>query len=89
MRSVDTVPAWAGDEFAVILEEFRAKREVINVAERIQETLRRPCLVCGSEVFPGASVGICCAPGNTRRPRTSCATRTSPCTGPRRRAGRT
>ncbi|MFZ5812661.1 MAG: sensor domain-containing protein [Thermodesulfobacteriota bacterium] len=58
MRSVDTVARLGGDEFAVILEEFRAKREVIAVAERIQETLRRPCLVCGSEVFPGASVGI-------------------------------
>jgi Amt family ammonium transporter len=55
---VDTVARLGGDEFAVILEEFRAKREVIAVAERIQETLRRPCLVCGSEVFPGASIGI-------------------------------
>ncbi len=58
MRSVDTVARLGGDEFAVILEEFRAKREVINVAERIQESLRRPCLVCGGEVFPGASIGI-------------------------------
>ncbi len=89
MRSVDTVARLGGDEFAVILEEFRAKREVIAVAERIQETLRRPCLVCGSEVFPGASTASCCAPRNTRRPRTSCAMRTSPCTGPRRWAVRT
>ncbi|MDQ7830219.1 MAG: EAL domain-containing protein [Desulfovibrionaceae bacterium] len=58
MRSVDTVARLGGDEFAVILEEFKIKREVLTVAERIQETLRRPCTICGNEVYPGASIGI-------------------------------
>jgi Amt family ammonium transporter len=58
MRSVDTVARLGGDEFAVILEEFKAKREVLSVAERLHEALRRPCTICGNEVFPGASIGI-------------------------------
>jgi PAS domain S-box-containing protein/diguanylate cyclase (GGDEF)-like protein len=48
----------ARDEFAVLLDEIDGIAEPSRVAACLQETLSRPFVVGGTEVFPGASVGI-------------------------------
>ncbi|BAH77941.1 sensor domain-containing protein [Solidesulfovibrio magneticus] len=58
VRSMDTVARLGGDEFAVILEELKSKKEVMAVVDRIGAALGKPCMLCGTTVTPGASVGI-------------------------------
>jgi PAS domain S-box-containing protein/diguanylate cyclase (GGDEF)-like protein len=48
----------ARDEFAVLLDEIDGIAEPSRVAACLQESLARPFAVQGTEVFPGASVGI-------------------------------
>jgi len=48
----------ARDEFAVLLDEIDGIAEPSRVAACLQEQLSRPVAVQGTEVFPGASVGI-------------------------------
>jgi len=48
----------ARDEFAVLLDEIDGIAEPSRVAACLQEQLARPVAVQGTEVFPGASVGI-------------------------------
>jgi diguanylate cyclase (GGDEF)-like protein len=48
----------ARDEFAVLLDEIDGIAEPSRVAACLQEQLSRPFTVHGTEVFPGASVGI-------------------------------
>ena len=48
----------ARDEFAVLLDEIDGIAEPSRVAACLQEQLARPVAVAGTEVFPGASVGI-------------------------------
>jgi EAL domain-containing protein (putative c-di-GMP-specific phosphodiesterase class I) len=48
----------ARDEFAVLLDEIDGISTASRVAACLQEQLSRPFAVHGTEVFPGASVGI-------------------------------
>jgi EAL domain-containing protein (putative c-di-GMP-specific phosphodiesterase class I) len=52
-----------GDEFTVLLEDVSDTREVIAVAERIEQELSLPFNLGGHEVFTTASIGI--APSST------------------------
>jgi len=58
VRTVDTVARLGGDEFAIILEEFSSKKELLKVARRIHSILCEPFTLCGSDITPGASIGI-------------------------------
>ncbi len=58
VRAVDTVARLGGDEFAVILEEFASSGEVLGVAGRIRNLIRRPYRLAGAEVTAGASIGV-------------------------------
>jgi PAS domain S-box-containing protein/diguanylate cyclase (GGDEF)-like protein len=46
------------DEFAVLLDDIEGIAEPSRVAGCILEALERPCMVQGTEVFTGASVGM-------------------------------
>jgi len=58
VRTVDTVARLGGDEFALILEEFPSKKEMLKVVRRMHSILCEPFALCGSDITPGASIGI-------------------------------
>lgn len=47
-----------GDEFAILIDDIPDASEADQVAERIQESLRKPFVTDGHEVVSGASIGI-------------------------------
>ena len=57
VRRSDTVARLGGDEFAVLMEDATVT-EALEAADRIQQRLRYPVMVQGSEIVVSASVGI-------------------------------
>jgi diguanylate cyclase (GGDEF)-like protein/PAS domain S-box-containing protein len=57
VRDADAVARLGGDEFAVLLEGVDANQAEV-VAGRLLESLDRPLVVEGTEIFPRASIGI-------------------------------
>ena len=58
IRGDGTVARMGGDEFTVLVEDISDPSDAIRVAERIQSSLRQPCLLEGLEIFKSASIGI-------------------------------
>lgn len=57
----DVLPTLArlgGDEFTILLEELSSSGIAIEIAERLQDALRRPLTIEGQEVYTSASIGI-------------------------------
>ena len=61
LRGSDTVGRLGGDEFAVLLPGLRAE-EVVKVARKLCEAMRRPFLVGGRELRTTASLGLAVGP---------------------------
>ena len=57
VRRSDTVARLGGDEFAVLMEDATVT-EALEAADRVQQRLRYPVMVQGSEIVVSASVGI-------------------------------
>ena len=58
VRKMDTVARLGGDEFAVLLDGVAGPHEAIQTAERILESVSRPCELGDHEVVGSASIGI-------------------------------
>jgi diguanylate cyclase (GGDEF)-like protein len=58
LRGEDTVARLGGDEFVVLLEDVHGMKEVVQVAERIQNSLATPFDLEGHIIFVFASMGI-------------------------------
>ena len=58
VRPGDLVARLGGDEFAVLLEHVAQPDDALALAERLLVALSAPMSIHGTEVVPGASVGI-------------------------------
>ncbi len=58
VRPVDLVARLGGDEFAVLLEDLHQAEDGMSLALRLLEALAQPISINGTEVVPGASIGI-------------------------------
>lgn len=68
MRPMDTVARLGGDEFAILLDGLDHVNDAILVAERIQQSLTRPFMLNGHEVFVTTSIGITFSNGGYEDP---------------------
>lgn len=58
LRSVDTIARLGGDEFAILLDGISGPKDAIDVAERIQSSLKKPFDLNGYNFYSSASIGI-------------------------------
>jgi diguanylate cyclase (GGDEF)-like protein/PAS domain S-box-containing protein len=58
VRPSDVVARLGGDEFAILTENVVDETHVTMLAERLQEVLRKPFLISGTEIATSASIGI-------------------------------
>ena len=58
VRPADLVARLGGDEFAILLEAVHDVDDGLRLAQRVLDALSRPLPINGTEVVPGASVGI-------------------------------
>ncbi len=58
LRPTDLVARLGGDEFAVLLDALDSQDAGMRLAERVLQSLTRPLSINGTEVIPGASIGI-------------------------------
>lgn len=65
MRPGDTLARLAGDEFVVLCEQLEQPATISALAERINDTLRRPFEFNGTQLFVTASIGIAIGHGST------------------------
>ena len=68
LRPSDMVARLGGDEFTILVEGKYESKEVIRIAERIQEKFLIPFDLDGHEVYSSASIGILHATENHRLP---------------------
>ncbi len=61
-RESDTVARLSGDEFTIILENKTCQNALIALCNRIVESMTRPLLIMGREVFITASIGTAMYP---------------------------
>ena len=58
LRASDTIARLGGDEFVILLESSSGEHTAVMVAERIQESLHKPYLLAGTDVYVSTSIGI-------------------------------
>ena len=68
VRPLDTVARFGGDEFVVVCQEADTVGDVLHIAERVSEALRRPFRVNGDDLFLSVSVGIAVSKASTSGP---------------------
>ena len=58
LRESDSLARMGGDEFTLVVPELDSREDAGRVAAKLVESLRKPFLISGIEVFTSASVGI-------------------------------
>ncbi|PPC94307.1 MAG: GGDEF domain-containing protein [Methylotenera sp.] len=67
LRSTDTVARLGGDEFAILLSNIHENENAGKIAHKILESLKKPIVIDGSELFITASIGIVICPYHSRQ----------------------
>jgi diguanylate cyclase (GGDEF)-like protein/PAS domain S-box-containing protein len=68
VRGADAVARFGGDEFLVLIEELDDVADVVEVARRVVEALKRPIEIGHDEMWVGASVGVSVTANANQRP---------------------
>ena len=64
LREVDTIARLGGDEYAILVEGAAEPKDVVEVAEKLMQSLAAPFEIKGHEIFISASIGVAaCANG--------------------------
>ncbi|WP_031480230.1 EAL domain-containing protein [Maridesulfovibrio frigidus] len=58
LRPIDTVARMGGDEYAVLIEDFRTPQQVIKIIRKIRNNIHNPIQVANKEVVISSSIGI-------------------------------
>jgi len=58
LRDIDSLARFGGDEFVILLEDIEDKNYAVIIAERLQQSLKVPFDMSGSEIYAPASFGI-------------------------------
>jgi diguanylate cyclase (GGDEF)-like protein/PAS domain S-box-containing protein len=58
LRAGDLVARLGGDEFAILMRPVGSAAQAVALSERLQQALREPVVVGGTEVAASASIGI-------------------------------
>lgn len=58
VRQVDTVARFGGDEFVILMDNPASREDLVNIANRIIETINEPMDLRGTIVSVGVSIGI-------------------------------
>jgi len=58
LRSADTIARLGGDEFVILVEDIDGVSEATEIADRVQEELKKPFNIRNHEVYTSASIGI-------------------------------
>lgn len=66
LRPTDTLSRISGDEFLLLLHPIRSQAEVADDIAFLQQRLRAPFYIDGSEVFASASIGVSIHPEHGR-----------------------
>ncbi|MDG1709326.1 MAG: EAL domain-containing protein [Emcibacteraceae bacterium] len=67
-REVDTVARLGGDEFAIIFTNIEDDNNIVNIADRIIESIQQPTDVDGNIIQIGTSIGISFYPQDADTP---------------------
>lgn len=66
MRSTDSIARLGGDEFAVVLEDIPSNADVVQIAEKMLESISAPMILSDEQVSVDASIGAAIFPDDGR-----------------------
>ncbi|MDC7220777.1 MAG: EAL domain-containing protein [Spirochaetales bacterium] len=66
IRMSDTLARSGGDEFLLLLEDFKSTKDVTSVCESFLEELGKPLLIEGNELYVTASIGASIYPSDAQ-----------------------
>ncbi|MEA3436911.1 MAG: bifunctional diguanylate cyclase/phosphodiesterase, partial [Thermodesulfobacteriota bacterium] len=58
LRDIDTLARFGGDEFVILLEDMENENYAVEIAKRLQKSLKSPFEINGNDIYAPASFGI-------------------------------
>ena len=68
LRARDSVARIGGDEFAVLVRDFKSRLNIRRILAKMSAAVQRPVQVGSLTIVPAASMGVASFPGNGRTP---------------------